>query len=122
MSLLFTGRPRFMEPRSPNMTIVLENDDVQLTCRGTGFPQPRTIWRRKIGGSSFHVVKNSPRFHVTTDGSLTILNARPEDETDYSCEIRNSHSYRNDLTIKLHVNGNEVFSLRDYDFLGHLCA
>jgi hypothetical protein len=75
-----------------------------MTCHGTGFPTPRVIWRRKIGGS-FHEVKDSPRFHVTTNGSLTIRNAKAEDETDYSCEIRNSHSYRADLTIKLNVNG-----------------
>ena len=75
-----------------------------MICRSIGFPVPRVIWRRKIGGS-FNEIKDSSRFRVTTNGSLTILNATAEDETDYSCEIRNSHSYRADLTIKLTVNG-----------------
>lgn len=97
------SRPRFVNPRSPNSTNVLEHGDVRITCHGAGFPTPRTIWRRKVGGS-FDEVKDLPRFRVTTNGSLTILNAKAEDETDYSCEIRNSHSYRADLTIKLNVN------------------
>ena len=75
-----------------------------MTCHGTGFPTPRTIWRRKIGGR-FDEVKDSARFHLTTNGSLTIVNAKADDETDYSCEIRNSHSNGVDLTIKLNVNG-----------------
>ena len=75
-----------------------------MTCYGTGFPTPRTIWRRKVGGS-FDVIKESSRFYVTTNGSLTIKNATAEDETDYSCELRNSHSYRADRTIKLNVKG-----------------
>ena len=100
----YLGRPRFVSPCSPNSTNVLEHGDVRITCHGAGFPTPRTIWRRKVGGS-FDEVKDLPRFRVTTNGSLTILNAKAEDETDYSCEIRNSHSYRADLTIKLNVNG-----------------
>ena len=99
-----TARPRLANPQSPNSTNVLEHENVRMTCSSTGFPRPRVIWRRKIGGS-FNEIKYSSRFHVTANGSLTILNAKADDETDYSCEMRNSHSYRADLTIKLNVNG-----------------
>lgn len=98
------ARPRFINSQSPNSSNVLEHKDVRMTCHGTGFPTPRTIWRRKIGGG-FAEVKESPRFLVNANGSLTIVNAKAEDETDYSCELRNSHSYRAGLTIKLNING-----------------
>lgn len=102
--IVFSGRPRFINPRSPNTSDVLEHKNAKLTCYGAGFPTPRTIWRRLEKGS-FEKVKDSSRFVLTNNGSLTILNASAEDETDYSCEIQNSHSYSPHLTIKLNVNG-----------------
>ncbi|XP_028412686.1 Down syndrome cell adhesion molecule-like protein 1 homolog isoform X2 [Dendronephthya gigantea] len=101
--ILVITRPRFINPHSPNTTDVLEHKNAQLACYGAGFPTPRTIWRRLERGS-YEKVKDSSRFVLTNNGSLTILNASAEDETYYSCEIKNAHTFSPHLTIKLNVN------------------
>lgn len=80
-------RPRIEEAVNP-IVEVIEGENANIICRGTGKPPPKFSWTKSITKEDLSA---TDRFGVNEDsGVLTITNVKREDDSEYECRATNA--------------------------------
>ena len=81
----------------PSEAMVVDGATVVIECDAIGVPPPLIVWRLNWGhiGEPPRVTTSTQRLQdsrglITSQGEITIRNARKEDEGAYTCEALNS--------------------------------
>ncbi|XP_076339933.1 protein sidekick-like isoform X2 [Tachypleus tridentatus] len=67
--------------KSPNNLMVMDGNDVKLSCEATGAPVPNTTWIL----NDTTILENVGRVHIFPSGNLFIGNVQAEDTGEYKC-------------------------------------
>ena len=87
---------------SPQNTKVLFGFNATFHCVSVGIPTPVVSWARKVGGK-YEKLTSSEKY-IVGETSLSIIDARYEDELEYACFSDSPRLVRN-ATAKLDVFG-----------------
>lgn len=67
---------------------VIEGENANIICRGTGKPPPKFSWTKSITKEDLSM---TDRFGVNEDtGVLTVTNVKREDDSEYECRATNA--------------------------------
>ncbi|CAH1796554.1 unnamed protein product, partial [Owenia fusiformis] len=93
---------------APGNPVVQNGDEVNLPCRPTGNPAPKTQWRLKDGGF-MDLGSETDHYQVFYNGTLRIKKASPNTHGGYVCFADNEKTERQGYISKVFVNYAPVF-------------
>ena len=96
---------------SPEDTKILFGYNATFQCVSVGVPTPLLTWARKINGKYEELTSNEK--YVIGPTSLSVIDARYEDELEYACFSKSPRLVRN-ATAMLDVYG----ELLDLNYMG----